>query len=161
MRGGFVGLQRMADGEGDRSGRAVMARSDAPSRTHARVPSPMKLTPEVQAIIVTAVRTGASVGFAAELAGVSRRSVFNWMKDVEPFATAVSKARAGYAEDLRRKIGDSEDWKAAAWLLERQFPDEFSKVERHEVTAEAVRAEVIEAPFEDVEAVLMADVPKH
>lgn len=145
-----------------------MSDVDRPSRARTRVLSPVKYDDRVHASVVAAIRAGASIGRAAAIAGVSRAAVFNWLASPAPelqaFAADVAKARAEYAEVLRAKVetaGD-DDWKAAAWLLERQFPDEFGKVDRHEVAAaEPMRPEVRVATREDVEGVLMADATKH
>jgi transposase len=115
-----------------------------------------KLNDEVQAIIVGALRAGNYVETAAQAAGITKVTLYEWLKrgEEEPesiyadFANAVEKARA---ESEQRDIGIIDraahdgSWQAAAWKLERRFPQRWGRLVRTEVTGadgSAVKVEV-------------------
>lgn len=94
---------------------------------------PSVLTPKAQATIIEALRRGNYLETAAALAGVSRSTVFAWLKEGE--SETGRPELKGFAEDVRRAQGEAEarlvetidtaatdDWKAAAWRLERSAP---------------------------------------
>ena len=92
---------------------------------------PTKLTPEVQDIIVDGIN-----------AGVTYATFYNWLEKGEvaksgvlmEFFDAVSRAKADSALRLVSQITlqAPTDWRAAAFLLERRFPDDYGK--RSELT---------------------------
>lgn len=99
---------------------------------------PTDCTPDVTARCVAAISEGCTVDDAADLSGISRESVFGWMKrgktGEEPFLTffnAVTQARAQAKVEAIKRVregvtgnGDL-DWRASSWLLERQHPAEY------------------------------------
>lgn len=71
--------------------------------------------------------------------GISETAWYNWLKDPDTkpklaLVEGLKKAEAQYKEVLLDRIkGASEKpqhWTAAAWILERKYPDEFGKAER-------------------------------
>jgi transposase len=107
---------------------------------------PTKLTPEVQDKIVTALRAGNYQETAATYAGISVPTFYRWMEqgatpdaDViyREFREAVEKAKAdAEVRDVAlidRAAADG-NWQAAAWKLERKFPNRWGRVNRTEVT---------------------------
>jgi hypothetical protein len=86
---------------------------------------PTKLTPEVRAKLVGLLRAGAYVTAAARAAGVSRSVVYHWMQTDQVFADEVHRARAeGEARHVASVMRAApEDWRAAAFVLERQWPE--------------------------------------
>ena len=71
--------------------------------------------------------------------GISETAWYNWLKDPDTkpklaLVEGLKKAEAEYKEVLLDRIkGASEKpqhWTAAAWLLERKYPDEYGKAER-------------------------------
>lgn len=99
---------------------------------------PDKLVPEVEQRILDAVRAGAPLRDAAEHAGVDERTVHRWRERGEQpraapkfrdFAQGLRRARAGAKVGaiaaVRRAMRD--DWRAAAWYLERCFPEEWGR----------------------------------
>ncbi len=102
----------------------------------------LKLTPDVQEKIVSLLRAGNYVETAAACAGIHKDTFYEWMKRAakgeEPFAelaAAVHKALAdGEARDVAVIFQASkEQWQAAAWRLERRFPDKWSRNDRVKV----------------------------
>jgi hypothetical protein len=104
---------------------------------------PTKLTPELQDRVVAYVRAGNYVETAAAAAGVSKVSLYDWLKrgargeaPYDAFADAMAQAVAmAEARDVAL-IGKAAEtqWQAAAWRLERKFPDRYGRRERHEVS---------------------------
>lgn len=99
-----------------------------------------KLTPEVHEAIVRQLQLNNYIETAAAVAGVTSRSVRNWMRRGR--AAIVNRDRrpeeevyASFARDVERAQGQAEarllgtvtaatkdDWKAATWQLERKYP---------------------------------------
>ena len=88
-----------------------------------------RLTPEVQERIATALRAGSYLEEAAQLAGVSRSTLFSWLERgrkarsgqflefLDVIQAAIAQAEV--AAVARIVTASQADWKAAAWLLER------------------------------------------
>ena len=73
--------------------------------------------------------------------GVSETAWYKWLKDPDSkvkvaLVEGIKKAEAEYKETLLQSImatatrEKNPQWTAAAWLLERKYPDEFGKAER-------------------------------
>ena len=85
--------------------------------------------------ITTAMKLGAGVEQAAAYAGVTRQSLYNWLKSKSKQYQALQHevelakgSRAiGWLQAIQLKAtsADKDGWKAAAWLLERTLPDQF------------------------------------
>lgn len=103
---------------------------------------PSKLTPERLKRIVDAIRAGNYVETAAEYAGIGKTTFYRWMEQGEKasrgiyrdFRDAVMRARA---EAEARNIAliqkaAPDDWRAAAWWLERAFPDRWGSRQKLE-----------------------------
>lgn len=110
-----------------------------------------KLTKEVQDKIVSAIRLGNYMETAAAYAGINKDTLYNWLRRGQRekekkakdeayeipryerqfvrFSDAVEKA---LAEAEMRDVmviyeAAKEQWQAAAWRLERKFPDRWGK----------------------------------
>ena len=93
-----------------------------------------KLTDERQQLIVAALKAGNYIDTACDYAGISHQSFYNWMEQGEAaqrgkffeFFEAVQKARSE-AEmrnvNVVQKAAQGGTWQAAAWHLERSFPE--------------------------------------
>lgn len=100
----------------------------------------LRLNQTVHDTIIKALRAGAFKRQAAEAAGISERTLAEWLKRgeageraYEDFFIEVRKARAEdairsqsiiTAAQFRRIDGD---WKAAAWNLERKYPKQYGR----------------------------------
>jgi hypothetical protein len=111
---------------------------------------PTKLTPEVEERLVHAISEGATYKDACACAGISFQTFLNWKKraqraveqvgerDGEPEETAdqfveffdhVKRAKGEAAVGWLAMIGKAarRDWKAAAWMLERRYPESYDR----------------------------------
>ncbi|WP_448539831.1 terminase small subunit-like protein [Roseiflexus sp.] len=91
---------------------------------------PTKFTSERADIILDTLRRGASLAAAAAAAGVNPDTVLNWRRARRVFAIAVERAMAEgalRALDAIWTAAESGDWRAAAWLLERRYPEDYGR----------------------------------
>jgi hypothetical protein len=107
---------------------------------------PTKLTPEVQDRIVAALRAGNYQETAAVYGGIDERTFYRWMEQgalddaddiYRQFRQAVEKAKAdAEVRDvaLIDKAAHDGSWQAAAWKLERKFPNKWGRVNRTEIS---------------------------
>ncbi len=87
------------------------------------------------------LENGATYQAAASMSGISNSTLKSWMqkgneaieKDIDniyvAFVSAVTHARENWKQSLVEQIrqAGTEDWRALAWLLERQFPKEYGR----------------------------------
>jgi hypothetical protein len=126
--------------------------------------APSKLTPETQDRIATMIRAGNPTDLAARVAGIHPSTYDEWMaRGLLPgranvkhraFRAAVEQARAENEAILANRIAKaaaSGSWRAACWLLERQYPERWSagrardgagEVERRPNAAASIRDEL-------------------
>lgn len=83
--------------------------------------------------IVEALKLGVPISHICANAGISRETFYLWKKKYGDFDTRV---RAAQSKHIARNLlaiekaaqgmgGVKPDWRAAAWLLEKQYPTEF------------------------------------
>ncbi len=95
---------------------------------------PTSLTPDVQAIVVEAIGRGLYRETAAQLAGVVRKTLWNWEQrgeaGEEPYAEffhAIKKAEAQAESDVIDGVrAGCEGWQSKAWIAERRWPSRWS-----------------------------------
>ena len=119
---------------------------------------PTKLTPEVQDLIVDGINAGLTFGLTCARAGVNPATFYRWLEKGETaksgvyseFCDTVSRAKADSAMRLVSQITlqAPTDWRAAAFLLERRFPDDYGK--RSEITGKDGGPVKVEAKTEHV-----------
>ena len=100
------------------------------------------LTPELQENICLAIKAGNYIETSCLFAGVSRSQYYKWLKrgrdDIESgeptkysgFVCAIEQAMAeAEVRDIQRidRAAESGQWQAAAWRLERRYPDRWGK----------------------------------
>lgn len=95
---------------------------------------PSKLTDETAGQIVAMLRLGNYLNVAVRAAGVGQSTFDDWMKrgqtglpDDEPYAELRGRVERARAEGQVRHVATvsraaESDWRAATWLLERQYP---------------------------------------
>ena len=93
-----------------------------------------KLNAEVQRRILQAIQAGATYAMAAQLAGIARLGVCYWLQKGEEQTKGIYRT---FFNEFKRaeaiccvgnlaiinKEAKAGTWQAAAWLLERRFPD--------------------------------------
>jgi hypothetical protein len=104
-----------------------------------RVGRKSALTPELRDQLLTMLRAGNYLNVACVAVGITRQTFQEWMtrgKSDEPkdavfreLRVAVAEARAkGEARNVARiAAAAAENWQAAAWLLERQYPERWGR----------------------------------
>src|SRR5947208_3503538 len=89
-----------------------------------------KLDSMLQKHICKSLEKCNTVKTAMQSAGLSERVFYDWVKNNPSFAAAIFRARARAKAKLVRVITNAapNDWRAAAWVLERSWADEYSRV---------------------------------
>ena len=104
----------------------------------ARRGRPSKLTAETKAQLLEGVRAGLSYKLACADAGIHYNTLRNWVKRGEgakngeflEFLEDLKRAEGGGAKRLVGLIQRSANeghWKAAAWILERRYPETYGR----------------------------------
>ena len=86
--------------------------------------------------ILEAIRIGITFERAAELHRVSRATIYRWRNEDPEFDKDVLEAVVYSEAILLQRINDktTDDWKAAAWILERRHPEQYSQRREIDVT---------------------------
>ena len=86
--------------------------------------------------ILEAIRIGITCERAAEMNRVSRASIYRWRNEDPEFDKDVLEAVVYSEAILLQRINDktTDDWKAAAWILERRHPNQYSPRREIDVT---------------------------
>lgn len=109
------------------------------------MPRPSLLTPARSKAILEMLADGVFVETACQAAGVNQTTYHRWLKkaddpDADPtyaaFRDAANVARAtAEVNAIRIVVGHAkDDWRAAAWYLERSFPTRYGKLTKLEHT---------------------------
>lgn len=122
-----------------------------------------KLTNEIQEQICKYVRLGIPLKFAAEACGIGERTIYYWIERGKKstrgkylqFLQSIKKAEAeSIIKDVAilEKSAHEGSWQAAAWKLERRYPEFFGKKEKMEHSGEIktkIKFEDFKKLFED------------
>lgn len=97
----------------------------------------MAVKPEARERVLVYLRRGLYRSDAAKCAGITYKTLREWMLADSAFCAAVKAAESVSVDALAAKIeaaaNDPRHWTAAAWLLERRNPQKYGKRERVEV----------------------------
>lgn len=131
-------------------------------KSHRKSPKgrPAKLTDELLSEIVENIRIGAYVETAAAAAGLSKDTFYRWLKRGRRALDKLEKSGemaeedeiyAHFSDAIKKAQADAEmrdvaliaraaqtTWQAAAWRLERKFPDRWGQKVRQEVDHQGV-----------------------
>jgi len=80
--------------------------------------------------LLASLRLGATHRIAAQCAGIGVSTMRDWLRDKPMFADAVREAEAYGAVLMLERItaaANEGTWQAAAWLLERRYPDMYGR----------------------------------
>jgi hypothetical protein len=87
-----------------------------------------KYSPFVTRKICRLVAEGLNPQAAASLAGISAPAFDQWQRDFPEFSLSIQQAEAKCQASLLSTINQAireGEWRAAAWVLERRWPEEF------------------------------------
>ena len=130
------------------------------------------------------IRIGTPIRKAVTASGIAEKTFYNWMTrgmaererlsllpDAKENPTEViflqflQRVEQARAEAITKKVaviakaGNEGDWRAAAWYLERQAPEDFGKTDRFEIggtNGEAIKVQVEMGDLEDKIAKVLA-----
>lgn len=91
---------------------------------------PTKYSDEAVKRITDAIELGATYDLAASYGGVTFQTFLNWRRDKPAFDRAVTDAEGKAAVKWLAKIEQAATagaWQAAAWKLERRYPNMYGK----------------------------------
>ena len=88
----------------------------------------IKKTPERLNTICQHITTGITFKSACALSGISDATFYRWRQEDPEFEEDVQMATAVAEQVLLGHISEHAitDWRAAAWILERRMPDDYS-----------------------------------
>lgn len=89
-----------------------------------------KYTPDVVDRIEQALQLGASYRLACLYGGISEDTFGRWRDKKPEFAEIVARAEGIGAVQLLEAIdaaASAGNWRAAAWILERRYPEEYGR----------------------------------
>jgi hypothetical protein len=123
---------------------------------------PGKRTPQLEKALLAAIETGAPYRIACAACSISEDSFTEWRRKDPVFAAQVEKAAGKTALRLLKKIEKcaDENFSAAAWILERRFPSDFSRpevqlnlIQQNNVTENHLSITITESEVREIEAV--------
>ena len=103
------------------------------------------LSVQLQNRVCKLLKQGSSIKSSCFICGIGERTFYDWRDKgragEEPFAgffSAVTRAREEHKANLIQRIvaAAKADWKAASWLLERQFASEFARSESRTIVVD-------------------------
>lgn len=110
-----------------------------------KVGRPTKYTPEIIDKVISAIALGAPFTHACNYAGVSFETFNEWRKQYPEFSeqvkTAEGRAVEGWLSKIEKAASDG-NWQAAAWKLERRYPEDFGKRERLQLDVREIDSEI-------------------
>jgi len=102
-----------------------------------RPPGPTKMTPEVVAACVQAMKAGAYIETASSYAGITRETLYEWLRkgaaeEAGPYRDFSDTIKKALADSELRDLSliakaANEQWQAAAWRLERRYPERWGR----------------------------------
>ena len=91
---------------------------------------PTKYTPEVAKKIVQSVRLGSTYELACAYAGISVATFGRWRNSYADFEQAIKEAEGAAVTGwlaVIEKAAQEGTWQAAAWKLERKYPQQYGR----------------------------------
>lgn len=106
---------------------------------------PTKCTPKAIARIAKVLALGGTINSACRAGGIDTASYYSWLRrgeeGEEPFVGflhAVKESQAVAEHKALSVINEAmlDQWQAAAWLLERRYPDDYGRRQRMDIGAD-------------------------
>lgn len=123
-----------------------------------------KFTPEVVERIVSLLAAGNYDGTAATAAGISPKTFYVWLRRGAPDGPAADARYRDFRRRVERAQSEGEarnvaliaraatdNWQAAAWLLERRHPERWARLSQRPQTEDPAPAEKPADPFDEVD----------
>jgi transposase len=91
---------------------------------------PTKYTPETVKKITDAIKVGATYELACAFGGISHETFSQWRQTKPEFLAAIKEAEGSAAIKwlaLIDKAAGEGTWQAAAWKLERRYPESYGR----------------------------------
>lgn len=118
---------------------------------------PEKINDDIQKTIIDVIRAGNYLETAAAFAGIDVVTIRRWIKRgerelqrIEPKGLKIKQSEKVYVEfcmAIKKAMAEAEmrdvlvigsaakeNWQAAAWRLERKYPDRWGRKDKHEIT---------------------------
>ena len=110
-----------------------------------------KISKDLVDEILTYKENGLSDKDICDMVGIAQQTLYRWLKDAETGVDTDNPARPASDLELKRELSDGlkraqtafkayhiqqitkasrKNWQASAWILERMFPKEFSRIDR-------------------------------
>lgn len=163
----------------------AVEKKKAPAKPKGRPKGITLLLEEViEQTLLDYIRIGTPVRNAVTAAGISERTFYSWINrglaererlnmvpnakpnpTEEIFLHFLQQVERAKSEAVAKKVaviaksGNDGDWRAAAWWLERQLPEEFGKTEKFEIggsNGEAIKIQVEMGELENKIAKVLA-----
>jgi len=83
---------------------------------------PYKYSEDVAMIICTYLRKGCTIEASCQAANIGRATYYRWMDEIPEFKEFVNATESDVEATLLDTIREFGDWRAAAWILERRYP---------------------------------------
>ncbi|MGI8552841.1 MAG: hypothetical protein ACR2PL_18945 [Dehalococcoidia bacterium] len=113
-----------------------------------------KYTPEAVEKLTHAIALGATYKLAANYAGIDYDTLRVWRETKPAFSVALKEAEGKATMGWLRKVEEAAEagvWQAAAWKLERRYPEEYALNRQQQVRSEphqaiTIREIIVERP---------------
>lgn len=106
---------------------------------------PTKYTPETVEKILKAIAVGAPYTHACNFASVGFDAFNEWRAKYPEFAERIKeaegKAVTGWLAKIEKAASDG-NWQAAAWKLERRYPEEFGRRDKVQIDVNKLDADI-------------------
>ena len=86
-----------------------------------------KYSQDVAMIICTYLRKGCTIEASCQAANISRSTYYKWLDEIPEFKEFVNATESDVEATLLETIQSYGDWRAAAWVLERRYPQRWGQ----------------------------------
>ena len=100
-------------------------RTNQTDTTHTR--ERYKYSQDVAMVICTYLRKGCTIEAACQAANIARSTYYAWMDEIPEFKEFVNATESDVEANLLETITSYGDWRAAAWILERRYPQRWGQ----------------------------------
>lgn len=129
--------------------KAVKSKKNNGRTKGGKVGQPTKYTPEIVLRTKELLELGLNYQDICDSIGISAETFSQWRKKYPEYSEVVRIANAKVKEIALKsiRVGEMRDWKAAAWRLERRWPDEYKDKKELEITKPSLVMDM----FDDVD----------